>query len=192
MSTSDYICETENITAYIEGDLDPALEAALEGHLKECARCGRELQSQRQFTCELEAALASPFALSIPENFAQVVAVNAKSDMRGIRNLAERTRALSICLVLGAAAVALLGFSASKAVIFDIGTMTGKVFRVLAFFADAIFDAVGGLAVISRVITRGLISNSRPVGFAGLLFLALAIAVLSRLIARYHRTRFSE
>ena len=72
MSASDYICETENIASYIEGDLDPVLRSALEEHLNECGNCVGELQSQRLFMCELDSALASPFDLAVPPNFAQV------------------------------------------------------------------------------------------------------------------------
>jgi len=72
VSTSDYICETENIAAYIEGDLEPALHAALEEHLKECAGCASELRAQRLFMCELDSALANPFDLEVPANFARV------------------------------------------------------------------------------------------------------------------------
>ncbi|MEP6818961.1 MAG: zf-HC2 domain-containing protein [bacterium] len=192
MSTNAYICEKENIAAYIEGELEPAFHSALEDHLKECAPCAAELHAQRLFMCELDSVLASPFDLAVPANFAQVVAVNAKSDMRGMRDTAEHARALRFCIILGLAAFALLGFASSKAVILSVRSFAGKVFGVLGFFAEAIFNAATGFTVISRVFSRGLIADSRLAGFAGLLLVVLAIAVLSRLIARYHRTRLIE
>ena len=192
MATSAYICETENIAAYIEGDLDPALHSALEEHLKECAHCASELQAQRLFMCELESVLASPFDLAVPANFARVVAVNAKSDMRGMRAAAEHARALRFCIILGLAAFALLGFASSKAVLLGVGSVVSMVFGVLGFVAEVVFNAAAGLTVISRVVSCGLITDSRLAGLAGLLLVVLAIAVLSRLIARYHRTRLAE
>ncbi len=192
MSTNAYICERENIAAYIEGELEPAFHRSLEDHLKECAPCAAELQAQRLFMCELDSVLASPFDLAVPANFAQVVAVNAKSDMRGMRDTAEHARALRFCIILGLAAFALLGFASSKAVILSVRSLAAKVFGVLGFFAEAIFNAATGLTVVSRVVIRGLIADSRLAGFAGLLLVVLAIAVLSRLIARYHRTRLIE
>lgn len=192
MSTSDYICETENIAAYIEGDLEPVLHSALEEHLKECAHCALELQAQRLFMCELNSALANPFDLEVPANFARVVAVNAKSDMRGMRDASEHARALRFCIILGLAAFALLGFASSKAVILNVKSFAGKLFGTLGFFAEAIFNAAAGFTVASRVVSRGLISDSRLSGLAGLLFVVLAIAILSRLIIRYHRTRLIE
>ena len=192
MSTNDYICQTENIAAYIEGDLDPALNSVLEEHLKECARCAGELRTQRLFMCELDSALASPFDLAVPANFAQVVAVHAKSDMRGMRDGAEHAKALRFCIILGLTAFALLGFASSKAVVLNLRSFAGKAFGVLGFFAEAVFNAAAGFVVTSRVVSRGLVTDSRLAGLAGLLLVVLAIAVLSRLIARYHRTRLIE
>ena len=192
MSTNDYICETENIAAYIEGDLDPAINSVLEEHLKECAHCAGELRTQRLFMCELDSALASPFDLAVPANFAQVVAVHAKSDMRGMRDGAEHAKAFRFCIILGLTAFALLGFASSKAVVLNLRSFAGKAFGVLGFFAEAVFNAAAGFAVTSRVVSRGLVTDSRLAGLAGLLLVVLAIAVLSRLIARYHRTRLIE
>jgi hypothetical protein len=192
VANNNYICETENIVAYIEGDLDPALRLALEEHLKDCATCVSELQSQRIFMCELDSALASPFDLAVPANFAEVVAVHAKSDMRGMRDRAEHARALRFCIVLGLAAFALLGVASSKAVLLNLKSIAGKILGVLGFFGEAIFNAAAGFIVISRVVSHGLITDSRFAGLAGLLLVVLFIAVLSRLIARYHRTRLIE
>jgi len=192
MSNNDYLCESDNIAAYIDGDLDPALRSALEEHIKDCAQCASELQSQRLFMCELDSVLASPFDLAVPANFAQVVAVNAASDMRGVRDRAEHKRALRYCIILGLGAFALLGFASSKAVVISIRAVAGKVFGVLGFLAKTMFDAAAGFTVISRVVSRGVIPDSRLSGFAGLLLVVLAIAVLSLLISRYHRTRVIE
>jgi len=190
--TNNYICETENIAAYIEGDLEPDLYAALEEHVKQCARCASELQAQRLFMCELDSALASPFNLAVPPNFAQVVAVRAESDMRGVRDSSEHKKALRFCIILGLAAFALLGVASSKAVILNLRSTGARVFGVVGFFARATLDAAAGFAITSRVVSRGLIPDSRLAGWAGLLLVVLAIAVLSFLISRYHRTRVIE
>lgn len=192
MSTTDYTCETENIAAYIDGELEADRRAALEEHLKQCPSCASELQTQRLFMCELDSALATRFELAVPPNFAQVVAVHAESDMRGVRNVAEHKRALRFCIILGLAAFALLGVATSKAVIFSVRSMAGKVFGVVGFFAKTTFDAASGFTVISRVVSRGLIADSRLASMAGLFVVVLAIAVLSFLISRYHRTRLID
>jgi hypothetical protein len=192
VSTNEHTCESENIAAYIDGELEPDRRVALEEHFKQCQSCAAELQTQRVFMCELDSALAHPFELAVPQNFAQVVAVHAASDMRGVRNLAEHKRALRFCIILGLAAFALLGVATSKAVIFSARSMAGKVFGVVGFFAKTSFDAASGFTVISRVVSRGLIADSRLASMAGLFVVVLAVAVLSFLISRYHRTRLID
>jgi len=190
--TDHSACETENIAAYIDGELEPARRVALEKHVEQCGRCASELQAQRLFMCELDSALASPFDLAVPPNFAQVVAVHAESDMRGVRDRSEHTKALRFCIILSLAAFALLGVASSKAIIFNLRSAAGKVFGVVGLFARTTFDAAAGFTVISRVLSRGLIFDSRLAALAGLLMLILAIALLSLLVSRYHRTRVIE
>lgn len=192
MTNTAYICESENIAAYIEGDLDPTIRLALESHLQECSRCAAELQEQRQFMCELDSALAGRFDLAVPPNFAQVVAVHAASDMRGVRDSSEHARALRYCLVLGLAAFALLGFASSKAVVLSVKSVAAKVFAFFGFFLEAAFNALAGAVLIARVISRSLFVDSGTTALAALLFVVLAFVVLSRLIARYHRTRLLD
>lgn len=192
MPTNESICTTENIAAYVDGDLEPALRSSLETHLKECSRCTSELHTQQLFMCELDSALASPLDLEVPENFAQVIAVRAESDMRGVRDRAENARALRFCIILGLAAFALLGFASSKAIFLNARSFASKSFGIVTFFGEAILNAATGFSVITRVGSRAVIADSRLSGFAGLLFVILAVAVLSRLIARYHRTRLIE
>ncbi|HAF16451.1 MAG TPA: hypothetical protein DHU55_19560 [Blastocatellia bacterium] len=192
MSNRAQICDTEKIAAYIEGDLDSAVREDLEEHFRQCARCAAELQEQRLFMCELDSALASPFDPSVPSNFAQVVAVNAESDMRGVRDRVEHQRALRYCLILGLAAFAFLGVTASKNIILNARLLADKTFGVLGFFAKSIYDAAAGFTVISRVLGRALLVDSRLGGLVGLLLVALAVGLLSLLISRYHRTRLIE
>jgi anti-sigma factor RsiW len=192
VSNSEYICETENIAAYIDGELEPGPRSALEEHVKLCADCAAELQAQRLFMCELDLALASPFDRAVPANFARVVAAHAESDMSGARDRAEHARALRFCIVLGLSAFALLGVASSKAVILNIRAVFDKALGVLGFLAKTVFDAAAGFTVISRVVSRGLIADSWLTGLTGLLLVILAIAFLSLLISRYHRTRVVE
>jgi anti-sigma factor RsiW len=192
MPISDPTCETEKIAAFIDGDLEPSERTAFEEHIKHCSRCTSELQAQRLFMCELDSALAGSYELAVPANFARVVAVHAESDMRGVRDRKEHTRALQFCIILGLTAFALLGVASSKAVILSIRSVAGKVFGVVALFARTTFDAAAGVTVISRVVSRGFVPDSRLAGLAGLLLVVLAIAVLSLLISRYRRTRFIE
>lgn len=192
MLDNNHICRKENIAAYIDGDLDHSLRDTFELHLKECLACASELKAQQLFMFELDSALASPAELAVPANFARVVAVNAASDMSGVRNAIEHKRALRFCIVLGLAAFALLGFASSKALILSAQAAGAKVFGIVGLISQVIFNALTGLAVLLRVVSRGLISESRLTGVAGFLLIALAVGILSFLISRYHRTRLID
>jgi anti-sigma factor RsiW len=185
-------CETEKIAAFIEGDLDPTEHAVLETHIQGCSNCAAELHAQRVFMCELNSALSGAHELPVPDDFARVVAVHAESDMRGVRDRKEHTRALKFSIVLGLAAFALLGVATSKAVLFNAQTLASKTLGVLGFFGKALYDAASGATVISRVLSGGLIADSRLAGLIALAVVVLAVGVLSLLISRYHRTRLSE
>ena len=185
-------CEPENIAAYIEGELDTTARLTLEEHIKDCDRCVLELQEQRRFMCELDSAFRSPFQLAVPPNFAQVVAVHAESDMRGVRNSAEHKRALQFCILLGLAAFILLGAAASKAEIAGAASAINKVAGILSLIARSTYEAAAGLAAMARLLSRSVVSASPITSIAGLVVIVIAIGLLSRLVIRYHRTRLVD
>lgn len=186
------MCKPENIAAYIEGDLDHADRTGLEEHIKLCDRCALELQEQRLFMCELDSAFRSPFDLAVPTNFARVVAVRAESDMRGVRDTAERKRALQFCIILGLAAFILLGAAASKAEIAGAASAVSKAIGILGLMARTIYETAAGLASMARMLSRGLIADSPVTGLAAFIMVAIAVGLLSLLIVRYRRTRFVD
>lgn len=192
VSNNDPICETEKIAAFIDGDLEPSERTAFEEHIGHCCRCTSELQDQRLFMRELDSALAGSYKLAVPANFARVVAVHAESDMRGVRDRKEHARALQFCVILGLAAFALLGITSSKVVILGAQTLASKTIGILGFFGTTIYDAAVGFTVIARVLSGGLIADSRLAGLTALVVVAFAIGLLSLLIFHYHRTRLSE
>lgn len=192
MTATAYTCDLEKIAAFIEGDLEPGERSLLEQHISECGSCGTELKSQKAFMCELESVLANTSDLSVPANFAKVVAVRAESDMRGVRNAAEHKKALRLCVILALATFALLGAASSRAVLGNAQSVVNKVFAVLGLFGRAAYDALSGFSVVLRVLSGGLIEDSRFAGWTALLLVAIAIALLTLLISRYHRTRLSE
>lgn len=192
MTNAPHICEPENIAAYIEGDLNPSARIALEEHLQQCESCVMELQEQRRFMCELDSAFSNRFELAVPPNFAQVVAVHAESDMRGVRNTAEHKRALQFCILLGLAAFVFLGAAASKAEIAGAATAIGRAAGILSLVGRTIYEAAMGLASMARLLSRSLMTSSPIVGLTAFLLIAVAVGLLSRLIIRYHRTRVVE
>ncbi len=181
-----YECQREQTAAYLEGDLDALSGALFEEHVGRCSICSAELNAQRLFICELESALAQTPDPPLPQNFAQIVATRAESDMRGVRDGIEHRRALRFCLILGLAAFTLLGAAASKALYFSGWEIVKKVLGAFGFLWSTLHDAAVGLTVISRVVSGGLIPEPSFAGLAAL-FLALAVVLLSLLISSYHR-----
>ncbi|MCA1601138.1 MAG: zf-HC2 domain-containing protein [Acidobacteria bacterium] len=179
-------CQGEQIAAYLDGELDASAGALFEQHLLECRVCNAELNAQRIFMRELDATLTLSPDLSVPRNFAQIVAARAESDMRGVRDGSEHRRAFRFCLILALASFAMLGAAASKAVFFSGRTVANQIVGIFGLLWTTLYDAAVGLTVIWRVISGGLIPESPFAGLAALL-LALGVVLLSLLISSYHR-----
>ena len=187
------VCSAEEITAYLDSELDAVSLVRLEEHCATCASCQAELETQRRLLRELDFALADEASVEMPKNFAQIVAARAQADLSGMRDRRERRRAFRLCVVLAAVAVALLGGAAvSETVLAPLRAIWRGGTALVSFLGHALYDAGAGLAVISRGIGGHLVFESRPVSGIVLLLFVLALFMLRRLIAGYHRTRTIE
>lgn len=187
------VCRSEEIAAYLDGELESEVRALLEEHLAKCARCAAELKMQQRLLCELNLALSDDASVEMPMNFAQIVAARAQSDLSGVRERRERRRAFNLCAVLAALAIALLGGAAvSESIFAPLRAIWKGGAALFNFLGHALFDAGASLAVISRGVGGHLLFDSRPVGVLVLLLLASALFILRRLIVGYHRTRTIE
>jgi anti-sigma factor RsiW len=185
MATRKDNCQTDLIAAYIDGDLDQVRLIAFEEHLRECPFCENELRLQRSFMCELDAALNATPRLTVPQDFAHIVATKAESDMSGARTGAEQRIALRLSLVLAFVSFALLGFAASKSILSSAQLIGARIVGVVTLLGKALYDAGVGATVIIRVASTALLPDSFSV--LVLLLLLLAILLLSLLISSYHR-----
>jgi len=187
-------CQSEEIVAYLDGELDARSLARLEQHFEDCPVCAAELRAQQSLHRELSFALMDEPMLELPKNFAQVVAARAQSDMSGVRAPRERRRALRLCGLLAVVSFILLGGTALREAVFAPLRAIWKVgVALFSFLGHALYDAGASLAVISRGLTSRLFLHSpRGMGLLVLLLLALAFFTLARLIVRYHRTRIIE
>lgn len=187
-------CRSEDIAAYLDGELDARARDIFEEHLSDCHSCAAELQEQRRLLCALDFAFgADAPSLSLPQNFAQVVAAHAESDMSGVRQRVEHGRALRLCLGLAIVAFALLGGARfGSNVLAPIKTVAGYATSIAGLIWHTLYDTGNGLAVILRALGRRFIFESHPTSLAALLLFAIALALLPRLIARYHRTQITE
>lgn len=195
MASRDIDCGRSAETAvYLDGELDANARTLFEEHLQECSSCTEELRVQQRLLCALDFTLRAddPF-VELPSDFAHIIATNAESDMRGVRRRIENGRALRFCLGLTLAAFILLG----GATLFAAVSIPIKIFArssvsILGFVWNATYDAGVGAAVILRPLSRRLIFEPNPIGVAALLLFAFAIALLPRLIVRYHRAQITE
>jgi anti-sigma factor RsiW len=194
MSSHNPDCRSEEIVAYLDGELDASSRVRIERHLESCEECAAELRVQRRLLNELNFALASDEpAFEMPKNFAEVVAARAQSDMSGVRERVERRRALGLCIALAAAAFLLLGGAAfGESVFAPLRAIWKAVAALFGFLGHALYDAGAGVAVISRGLGGHLLFESRGFGALVLLLIALALFTLARLIVKYHRTRIIE
>ena len=181
-------CGSEEIVAYLDGDLDGEASARLEEHLAECARCDRELKAQQRLLRELEFALAEDVSVEMPENFARVVAARAQSDLSGVRAPHERRRAFYLSASLAVIAFILLGGATFGESIFSPVRSVWKCFAaILSFLGHALYDLGAGFAVISRGVGGHMIFESRSLSLFVFLLFASALFMLRRLIIGYHR-----
>ena len=192
MPVHEQICATEKIAALIDGELDVNERADFEAHLVECDRCSSELLAQKQFMCELDSALAGPFDLEVPDNFARVVSVRAESDMRGVRAASEHKRAFYYCLLLALSAFALLGVTASQALLGSVEAGAVKVISIGELLLKAAYDAALSFMVVVRVLSGGLFSDTGLSKMSALIVVLFAIGLLSFLISRYHRAGLAD
>ena len=187
--TPENPCRADEIAAYLDGELEPTRAARFEEHVRGCADCAAQLSAHEEVLNALDAALADEPALSLPQNFSQVIIAHAQSDMRGVRSAAERGRALRWCLALAAASFLLLGgVAAARPSFAPVASAARFVGGLCAILWRALYDAGAGLAVIARTLGGHLIYESHAGGIAALLLLASAVVLLARLINNYHRT----
>ena len=183
-------CRSEEIAAYVDGELDARACALFEEHVAECSNCAEELKVQQCILRELDSALAEDVFVEMPGNFAEVVAARAQSDLSGVRERGERRRALRLCVVLAALAVALLGTAAvSESVLAPLRAAWRCSVAIFTFLGHALYDLGAGLAVISRGLGSHLLSESRGLRLLLVLLFVTALFMLRRLIAGYHRAR---
>ena len=186
------ICQRNLIAAYVDGELGEAATAIFEQHVEDCVECRAELRAHRMFVCELDAALTGKVEIPVPDDFSKVIAVRARSDMRGVRSASEHRKAFVICAILALAGFALLGATAREAVLVLAGTFVNSVVSIAGLVSHVVYDAVAGLIVISRVLGHKIVVGHGSFAIL-LVVLGVAVFVLSRLITDYHhRTGATE
>lgn len=191
-ATHENACPAENVAAYLDGELSGLGVEDFEAHLAECRDCATELRSQRQLLCTLEAALSDAPHFKLPQNFTRIVAARAESDLSGMRDKVERRRALKMCAVLALAAFALLGATSGVMVFQPVRGFAQMIARLSDLLWQTMYDAAVGVGIILRMISRAAVASPYGVGVLLTLAFLIAVSLLPRLIANYHRTEIIE
>lgn len=174
-------CPADEISAYIDGELDAVLEFEMDLHFAGCEMCSRELNEQKHFLRSLDFGLGHEREIELPANFTKLIVANAESTVSGLRRPTERFNALFICS-------GLLLF-----VLFAMGAEAGKLFQGLSviieqaaavgsFFGHLIYSVFVGIAIIIRAVAGQFRAD-----VAAILAVAMVFVVFSLKIMRTRR-----
>lgn len=180
-------CPRAEISLYLEGELTPAAEIALEKHFAECKFCLAELNLQKKMFSALDFAFDDKVdEIALPANFAKVVATAAESNVSGLRSKKERSLALILCS--GMFFAVLLGLGAETEQVFGIfRTFAEQFIAVLGFVFHFIYGVAIGLSIILKFLSQQIIFSSVTslLIIVGAFF--ISFVVLSRMVARSNR-----
>ncbi len=171
-------CPTDEISAYIDGELDGERETELEGHLAGCDVCSRELNEQKHFLRHLDASLGDEREIELPANFTKSIVANAESTVSGLRRSRELLNAAFICAGLFLFALFAMGADAGK--LFQwLSVIVEQVAAVGSFVGRLVYSVFVGVAIIIRTL-----SGQLRVDVATILAVAIVIALFSLYVAR--------
>ncbi len=171
------ICsQRSDLAAYLDGELLPHEEIALETHLAVCTECRTELNEQKKLLRVLDFALEDERDFELPEDFARVVAANAESKVSGLRCSRERSKALLVCAALFL--LVILGLGRETETVLESFAGFAEQFLVVGRFVVHLFyDIALGTAIILRSIGSHLLFGSTAFAVSTVIFL-LSVALL--------------
>lgn len=142
-------CPTDEISAYIDGELDIARERAMAAHLIRCDACALDLTQQKQFLCGLSASLRQEKEFCLPPNFARTIVASAESAVSGVRRPRELYNAIFICAGLFLFVLFAMGAESSSLVAGIYGAF-GQLAVVGGFFGSLIYSLFVGIVIVVR------------------------------------------
>jgi predicted anti-sigma-YlaC factor YlaD len=187
-----YHCEhSSEIAAYLDGELDQALETKFEQHLNECSVCAEKLNEQKRLLCTLDLAFNNEKNFQLPHDFVANIVVRAESNVTGLRLKEERRNALFIVLglILSIVVIALTS-EKNELMLFTTQKLLAKFSVVLHLFANFFYDIGVGTFVVLRALNRQLLSfDASVIGLFLVVFVASLLA-LSRLLSNESRAKY--
>lgn len=178
-------CPTDEIAAYIDGELTPSSELELEAHLAVCEQCLLELNLQKQFLCSLNSSLQKEGEIELPSDFAKHIVANAESTVAGLRRPRERYNAIFICVGLFLFVLFALGTDA-KGIFSRVSDTFEQVAAVAGFFGHLVYSFFVGVAIVLRSIGAQIRADAvLAVLLTGVI--AFTLMLLSRKVLRLRR-----
>jgi anti-sigma factor RsiW len=180
-----YSCPTDDIAAYIDGELKPARELELEAHFVTCGGCRQFLNEQKQFLRDLDTSLRHEGDLDLPAGFAKTVVANAESSVKGLRRASECFNAVFICAALGLFALFAMGSDADRS-LQGVSSAADQTFAAGAFFGHIVYSVFLGIVIVLRAVASQFEFGVYPL-IALLLVLAVSALLFSRRILKTFR-----
>lgn len=181
-----HACPSDQIAAYLDGELMAEREIVLDAHFASCRVCREELNSQKQFLHGLESTLRREANVDLPDDFTRRLVANAESSVAGLRRPRELYNAIFIT-----AGLALFG-------LFAVGPDAGKLFAGILNFLEQTASIIGivgrmlysifvGAAIIIRSLASHVSSDGVAAGAGVLALLLMTIWFASRTVLRMRR-----
>jgi anti-sigma factor RsiW len=174
-------CPTDEIAAYVDGELDAALEMQMDLHFASCRSCTVELNHQKEFLRNLDLSLGYERELELPENFVKQVVANAESTVSGLRRPRERFNALFICA--GLALFVLFAMGAEAGTLLDkAAEALGQTAAIGGIFGHLIYSLFIGIAIVVRSIAGQAQIGVISVGAMAMMFAAFTLYISRRVL----------
>jgi anti-sigma factor RsiW len=178
-------CPSDEIAAYIDGELSPKRELELDAHFVECSGCANELNQQKQFLCQLESSLKQGNDLELPADFTRTIVANAESTVSGLRRPRERFNALFICAGLFLFVLFASGADAAR-ILRGVTVMFEQLMAVGGLFGRLIYSVFIGVSIVLRAFATQ-IRFDLATGVVLAAVSAAAIMYISRRVMRLRR-----
>ena len=179
-------CPTNEISAYIDGELDIVRELEMDAHFAICPDCTIELNQQKQFLCGLNASLNREQDIELPSNFTRSIVANAESSVSGVRRPRELYNAVFICVALALFVLFALGADAGRMITGAYG-MLEQTATVGGIFGQLIYSIFIGIVIVLRSFaTQFGFDLVMMVGIPT--FFGVSLVFISRKFLRIERT----
>ena len=178
-------CPTDEIAAYIDGELSLEHESEMDIHLAGCPICSHQLTQQKQFLCGLNSSLKNECEIELPANFTKLIVAGAESTVSGLRKPRERFNAIFICAGLSLFVLFAMGAEAGK-VFASVAVIIEQISAVGSFFGHLAYSVFVGVVMVLRSLAGQFRLDAVMVALV-VGFLAVTVMFFSRKLLRMRR-----